>query len=128
MQPQGLWPPGESWPRRPGADLETRLDVARSLGAVGGLLNTTGDSEGALRTYAEQRELASALEAESPTEPVQFVLAQSFIGSSQVLRLGAEVGGGDGGQLERAVAILRKLAENNSGATEQAAIRVGWEP
>ena len=38
----------------PGADVETRLDVARSLGMVGVLLEETGDQTAAMANYKEQ--------------------------------------------------------------------------
>jgi tetratricopeptide (TPR) repeat protein len=60
-----------------GADVETRLDVARSLGKVGGLLKATGDRTGALAAFEEERELAQRLEAECPTDAVRSVLAKS---------------------------------------------------
>ncbi len=59
----------------PGADVETRLDVARSLHATGYLLRNTGDLAGALSAFQEQRDLAAALEAESPTDAVRVQLA-----------------------------------------------------
>jgi tetratricopeptide (TPR) repeat protein len=58
-----------------GADVETRLDVARSLDAVGGLLRQTGDRAQALSVFQEMRDLAAALETESPTDAVRFELA-----------------------------------------------------
>jgi serine/threonine-protein kinase len=60
-----------------GADVETRLDVARSLRAEGMLLYNTRDLTGALAAVEEQRELAERLEAEPPTDAVQSVLAGS---------------------------------------------------
>jgi serine/threonine-protein kinase len=60
-----------------GADVETRLDVARSLRAAGMLLYRTHDLTGALAAVEEQRELAERLEAEHPTDAVQSVLAGS---------------------------------------------------
>jgi tetratricopeptide (TPR) repeat protein len=53
------------------------LDVARSLQAVGHLLGATGDTAGALAAYEEQRDIAAALEAESPTDTIRAVLADS---------------------------------------------------
>ena len=44
-----------------GADVETRLDVARSLRAVGPLLDQTGDPTGALAAFEEQRDIATTL-------------------------------------------------------------------
>src|SRR5262249_51412378 len=60
-----------------GADVETRLDVARSLGQVGLLLSNTGEPAGAVAALQEQRELAERLEAEHSTDAVRSVLAQS---------------------------------------------------
>src|SRR5262249_38309494 len=57
-------------PAAPG-DVEARLEVARSLRAVGLLLRSTGDPAGALSAFQEQRDLAATLEAESPTEAVR---------------------------------------------------------
>jgi serine/threonine protein kinase/tetratricopeptide (TPR) repeat protein len=69
-----------------GADVETRLDVARSLGAEGGLLYYTGDPTGALRACEELRDIATALEDESATDAVRTVLAQSHVLSGYLLR------------------------------------------
>jgi tetratricopeptide (TPR) repeat protein len=60
-----------------GADVETRLDVARSLRSEGNLLYFTGDPTGALRAWEEQRDIATTLEAESPTDAVRTTLARS---------------------------------------------------
>jgi eukaryotic-like serine/threonine-protein kinase len=59
----------------PGADVETRLDVARSLLYVGGLLNALGDTPGALAGLDEGRDLAERLLAEEPSDAVRSVLA-----------------------------------------------------
>jgi serine/threonine protein kinase len=99
-----------------GADVETRLDVAHSLGAMGTLL-LSSDTEAALRAFVEQHDVAAALEAESPTEAVQAVLAQSFNNTGRALwwmGRSAEVPAA----CEKAVAILRKLAEANPADTE----------
>jgi tetratricopeptide (TPR) repeat protein len=69
----------------PGADVDSRLDVARSLSAVGDLLGETGDPAGALAAYEEARDLAAALEAESPMEAVWAVLGQAHHGIGGVL-------------------------------------------
>src|SRR5262249_9117702 len=60
-----------------GADGVSRLEVARSLRGVGILLYYTGDRTGALRAWEEQRDIATALEAESATDPARAVLARS---------------------------------------------------
>jgi tetratricopeptide (TPR) repeat protein len=60
------------------ADVPTRLDVAHSLWAVGWLLFDMGDMAGALAAYEEQRDIAQALEVESPTDAVRAVLARSY--------------------------------------------------
>ena len=51
--------------------------MVRSVRKVGGLLFYTGDMPGALRAFEEMRDIAAALEAESPTEAVRQQLAQS---------------------------------------------------
>lgn len=61
-----------------GADLETRLDVATSLGRLGWLLNHNGDYAGALSAFEEQRALAEQLATENPTEAIRYVVAQSY--------------------------------------------------
>jgi serine/threonine-protein kinase len=69
-----------------GADAEARLDVARSLRMEGTLLYYTGDLTGALRAAQEQRDIATALEAESATDAVRAVLAQSHLTIGTLLR------------------------------------------
>jgi eukaryotic-like serine/threonine-protein kinase len=95
-----------------GADVETRLDVARGLWAVGDLLLDTGDRVGALRAYEEQRDITTALEAESPTDAVRAVLAGSHANIGVLLwRTGklAEALEAQG----KALAIRQKLADAN---------------
>jgi serine/threonine-protein kinase len=55
----------------PGADVETRLAAARSLYVTGTLLRNTGDPAAALSAFEELRDLAAALETESPTDRVR---------------------------------------------------------
>jgi serine/threonine-protein kinase len=63
----------------PGADTEARLDVARSLLAVGRLQQASGDSSGALASFDEARELAEALAASGqPTDAVRGMCAQCY--------------------------------------------------
>jgi tetratricopeptide (TPR) repeat protein len=69
----------------PGADVETRLDVARSLHATGMLLLGTGNPAEALTAFQELRDLAAALEAESPTDAVRVVHAFGYNGIGFVL-------------------------------------------
>jgi serine/threonine protein kinase/tetratricopeptide (TPR) repeat protein len=59
------------------ADVETRLNVAQSLRAVGLLLRALGDRAGARAAHEEQRDITAALEAKSPTDTVRALLAQS---------------------------------------------------
>jgi serine/threonine protein kinase len=100
----------------PGADVETRLEVARSLRAAAYLLQGTGDSAGALSAYQELRDLAAALEAESPTDAVRGQLAAGHHGIGYVLR--------ETGKLAEALEeyqkgrdIRQKLAEANPAIT-----------
>jgi tetratricopeptide (TPR) repeat protein len=100
-----------------GADVETRLDVARSLGAIAGVLVLTGDADGALACLAEQQVVAARLKAESPTEAVQAVLGQSFSYASFVfLSLGKAEDALAAN--DKAVAILRELVAANTAASE----------
>ena len=59
----------------PGADVASRLDLARSLRLVGFLRFLTGDDAGALTLSEEARDLAERLEADHPTNEVRSVLA-----------------------------------------------------
>jgi tetratricopeptide (TPR) repeat protein len=59
--------------------------VARSLHALGLLLLFTGDRAGALSAFQEQRDLAAALEAQSPTDAVRVQLAFGHNGIGFVL-------------------------------------------
>jgi serine/threonine-protein kinase len=60
-----------------GADVETRLLAIRSLEAVGWMLlrEGPGSRAEALSAFQEQRDLAAALEAESPTDAVRVQMA-----------------------------------------------------
>jgi tetratricopeptide (TPR) repeat protein len=101
----------------PGADVETRLDLARSLWAVGDLLLDTGDKEGARRAYDEQRDISTALEVESPTDAVRAILARSYANIGVLLwrtRKLAEALDAQG----KALAIREKLADANPAATQ----------
>jgi serine/threonine protein kinase len=101
----------------PGTDVEARLDVARSLRAVALVLRTTGDTAGMLSAFEEQRDLAAALEAESPTEAVRAQLAHAHNGIGNALW--------DTGKLaealeewQKALAIRQKLVNANSAVPE----------
>jgi tetratricopeptide (TPR) repeat protein len=69
----------------PGASVEDRLEVARSLRMVGSLLNETGDSDRALAAFQEMRDLAQALEAGPPADNIRTVLAQGHFDIGWVL-------------------------------------------
>jgi serine/threonine protein kinase/tetratricopeptide (TPR) repeat protein len=99
------------------ADVETRLDVARSLRVEGILLYFTGDKTVALRSWEQQRDIAAALEAESPTDAVRVVLAQShnaiaalFIGSGKPEKALEAY--------QQALAIRQKLADAHAAVAE----------
>ena len=100
-----------------GADVETRLDVARSLRMVGLLLDATGDKAGALAAWEEQRELSERLAAEDPSDAVRAVLALSH---NNIAQLQWESGkpvealASD----EKALAIQQKLAGANPSVTD----------
>jgi tetratricopeptide (TPR) repeat protein len=124
-----------------GADVETRLDLARSLGQVGELLgatganaappnslqtgapalsqllSTTGDNAGALAAYEEQRDLAERLAAEHATDPVRVVLAQCYHRIGYVL---LKTGKHEQALVwyRKALAIRQKLADANPAVTD----------
>jgi tetratricopeptide (TPR) repeat protein len=95
-----------------GADVETRLDVARSLRALAVLLRDTGDTAGALSAFQEQRDLAAALEAEAPTDAVRTQLAYAHNWLGIVL---SDMGKTSEGlkEYQQALAIRQKLADSN---------------
>jgi serine/threonine protein kinase/tetratricopeptide (TPR) repeat protein len=100
-----------------GADVEARLDVARSLDKVGLLLRATGDTTAALAVLEEQRDLAERLEAEHPSDAVRSVLARSHNSIGLVhtyLRKPAEALSA----YRKALAIRQKLADANPAVTE----------
>jgi tetratricopeptide (TPR) repeat protein len=93
-----------------GADVKTRLDVACSLHAVGALLFSTSDPAKALSAYQEERDLAAALEAESPTDAVRAQLAFGHNGIGFVLEdMGKPAEALDA--YRKALAIYQKLPE-----------------
>jgi tetratricopeptide (TPR) repeat protein len=99
------------------ANVETRLDVARSLRAVGLLLRATGDRAGAMAAHEEQHDIAAALERESPTDAVRAVLAQSHHNIGILLteaRKPAEALAA----YRKAVAIRQKLVDANPGVPD----------
>jgi tetratricopeptide (TPR) repeat protein len=69
----------------PDADVEARLDVARSLLATVRLQKETGDANGALAAAEEARALAEALRGAAPTDQVHAVLAGSHRSIAWVL-------------------------------------------
>jgi serine/threonine-protein kinase len=101
-----------------GADVEARLDVARSLSAVGDLLRSTGDLTGAMRAYEEQRDIATALEAESTTDAVRAVLAQSHNGIGNVLLMMVKPEEEALTAYRKALAIRQKLADASPAVAE----------
>jgi serine/threonine-protein kinase len=101
----------------PGADVETRLDVARSLRMVARLQYNTGDLAGALRDYQQMGDVAAALVAESPTEAVRQQLAQSYYSLGAML----EFTGRRAEAMEayrRSQAIRQKLVDANPASNE----------
>jgi tetratricopeptide (TPR) repeat protein len=106
-----------------GADLETQLDVARSLRKLGLVLQDwMGDNAGALAAYQELLDLAERLEAEHPTDAVRFQLALGHHGIGRQLNLI----GKSAEALEahrKALAIRERLANANPA---NAAYQFDW--
>jgi serine/threonine protein kinase/tetratricopeptide (TPR) repeat protein len=100
----------------PGADVETRLDVARSLKAVGSLLHSTGDPAGALTAFEEQRDRAAALEAEAPTDAVRTQLAKGHHNIGWVLSATGKPAEALP-EYQQALTIWQKLADANPAVT-----------
>ncbi len=100
-----------------GADVETRLNVARSLNAVGLLWYALGDWKAALNTFAVQLDVAEELEAESPTNAVQAVLARSLANYARALKQDQKTVQALAAS-ERAVAILRRLVDSGWDTNE----------
>jgi tetratricopeptide (TPR) repeat protein len=101
----------------PGADVETRLDVARSLRMVARQQYKTGDMAGALRDFQGMGDIAAALDAESPTDAVRQQLAQSHYSLGAML----EFTGKRAEALEayrRSLAIRQKLVDGNPASHE----------
>jgi eukaryotic-like serine/threonine-protein kinase len=96
-------------------DVETRLDVARSLMRVGDLLRRTGDTAGALAAFEEQREIAMAAETKASTDASRTVLALSHHAIGTVLAAN--------GKSEEAIESYRKaLAIRQELADTKAAV------
>jgi tetratricopeptide (TPR) repeat protein len=95
-----------------GADVEAQLELARSLEAVGKILQATGDKAGALASFEKQRDLAGALENSSLTDAVRVALAQGHHNIGMVL---SETGPPAEAlaACEKALAIRQKLADAN---------------
>jgi serine/threonine-protein kinase len=98
----------------PGADVETRLDVARSLCAIGLILRKTIHEAGALTAFEEARVLAERLEVDDPTDAVRSVLARSQNHIGSVLYLHPEEQAAALSALRNALSIQQRLAAANS--------------
>jgi tetratricopeptide (TPR) repeat protein len=100
-----------------GANPETQLDVARSLGAEGHVLWRTGNLTGALQALEEQRDIAAALEAKSASDAVRAVLALSHSSIGVVLMdKGKPAAALE--EYQKALAIRQKLADANPTVAE----------
>jgi tetratricopeptide (TPR) repeat protein len=95
-----------------GADVETRLDVVRSLRVVSLLLQEMGERQEGLTAWQEALSIARNLELESPTDPVRAALGQCYNGVGVALaNLGKPAEALSA--YRNALAIRQKLAEAN---------------
>jgi len=107
-----------------GAEGETRLDVARSLRALGRLLWYTGDLTGALRALEEQRDIAAALQAEAATDAARALLALSH-NAIGVLLMETRKPEDAMVSYRKALAIWQKLVDANPAHIEFQQ-KLGW--
>ena len=110
-----------------GADLETQLDVPRSLGVIGEELRAIGDNAGALAAWEEQRNLTEELEAENPTSAVQAVLAMCLdsMGRVYLQAMGKPEDALMG--YRKALSIHQKLVDANPTATDLQLLLAGTQ-
>jgi serine/threonine protein kinase/tetratricopeptide (TPR) repeat protein len=97
-------------------NVETRLDVARSLWKVGRLLDATGDKSGAMAAFEEQRELSERL-AEAPSDAVLAILARSHFNIGDLLWQTGKPAEGLAAY-QKALALQQKLVDANPPVNE----------
>jgi serine/threonine-protein kinase len=101
----------------PEADAATRVDVARSLLAVGWLQHRTGDMTGAKTSYEEARRLAEGLLAnDSAGDPLQAVLGLAHQRMGQLLQDTGEPAAGLA-SFERGIETWQKSADTHPDVT-----------
>jgi serine/threonine protein kinase/tetratricopeptide (TPR) repeat protein len=98
-------------------DVETQLDVARSLRAAGLVQYHTGDVTGALAAVEEQEQIAGRLDKDQATDAVQYVVAQSYLHIG-IVRFFTGKPAESLQAYRKALAILQKLADANPAAAE----------
>jgi eukaryotic-like serine/threonine-protein kinase len=100
-----------------GADVETRLDVARSLRAESILLYQTGDPTGTLAAVEDQKQVVEQLETEHPNDEILSALAQSDLTCGYMLFL---LGNSESAlkAYQRALAIRQQLADAKPSVAE----------
>jgi len=108
----------ETLAAEPGADVETKVDVGRSLTALADLLETTGKTGEAEATYRRARSLLADLARSSPSTPAaQAALALTIHGIGRLLWQSGKPSEAEA-VYHAAIAIQQKLADDSPAVTE----------
>jgi tetratricopeptide (TPR) repeat protein len=104
---------GEALAAEPSADIEAKVDVGRSLGAIGQLLRSTGKASEAETTYRKAQTMLAELVRSSPsTAAVQMVLANTTQRTAELLFQSGKLTEAES-EYKKALALSQNLADDN---------------